>query len=100
MEVFGAGPELYHITYTVNPDCSGTKRSADGVSFGLFVAPNGEEVIVFGARPGSFWCRVRTGESHRGSDIATGDSANSAMLGCCRSNYGISHSDRLQANAG
>jgi hypothetical protein len=43
---------VYDITYTVNPDCSGTYTVADGVSFGLFVAPNGEEVIVFGTTPG------------------------------------------------
>ena len=43
---------VYDITYTINPDCSGTYTVADGVSFGLFVAPNGEEVIVFGTTPG------------------------------------------------
>ena len=39
---------VFDITYTVNPDCSGTYTVADGASFGLFVAPGGEEVIVFG----------------------------------------------------
>jgi hypothetical protein len=43
----------YEITYTVNPDCSGTYTvTAAGVSFGLFVAPNGEELIVIGTDPG------------------------------------------------
>lgn len=43
----------YDITYTVNPDCSGTYTvPSDGVSFGLFVAPDGEEVIVIGTTPG------------------------------------------------
>ena len=40
------------ITYTINPDCSGTYTVADRVSFGLFVALNGEEVIVLGSTPG------------------------------------------------
>ena len=43
---------VFDITYTVNPDCSGTYTVADGASFGLFVAPGGEEVIVFGTTPG------------------------------------------------
>jgi hypothetical protein len=44
---------VFDITYTVNPDCSGTYTVlADGASFGLFVAPDGEEVIVFGTTPG------------------------------------------------
>ena len=43
----------YDITYTVNPDCSGTYTvPAAGPSFGLFVAPNGEELIVIGTTPG------------------------------------------------
>jgi len=43
----------YSITYTVNPDCSGTYTvPAAGASFGLFVAPDGEEVIVIGTTPG------------------------------------------------
>ena len=43
----------YEITYTVNPDCSGTYTvPAAGASFGLFVAPNGEELVVIGTTPG------------------------------------------------
>ena len=43
----------YDITYTVNPDCSGTYTvPAAGVSFGLFIAPDGEELIVIGTDPG------------------------------------------------
>src|SRR5262245_16513531 len=43
----------YDITYTVNADCSGTYAvPAAGVSFGLFVAPDGAEVIVIGLTPG------------------------------------------------
>ncbi len=43
----------YDITYTVNPDCSGTYTvPLAGASFGLFVAPDGEEVIVIGTAPG------------------------------------------------
>jgi len=44
---------VFDITYTVNQDCSGTYTVlGDGASFGLFVAPDGEEVIVFGTTPG------------------------------------------------
>ena len=44
---------VFDITYTVNPDCSGTYTVlGDGASFGLFVAPDGDEVIVFGTTPG------------------------------------------------
>ena len=43
----------FDITYTVNPDCSGTYTVlADGVSFGLYIAPDGEELIVIGTDPG------------------------------------------------
>jgi hypothetical protein len=43
----------YEITYTVNPDCSGTYTvPAAGASFGLCVAPNGEELVVIGTTPG------------------------------------------------
>jgi hypothetical protein len=43
----------FDIKYTVNPDCSGTYTVlADGVSFGLFIAPDGEELIVIGTEPG------------------------------------------------
>jgi hypothetical protein len=41
------------ITYTVNPDCSGTYTvPIAGVSFGIFIAPNGAELIVIGTTPG------------------------------------------------
>ena len=43
---------VFDITYTVNADCSGTYTVADGASFGLFVAPDGEELIVFGTMRG------------------------------------------------
>jgi hypothetical protein len=43
----------FDITYTINPDCSGTYTVlADGVSFGLFIAPDGEELIVIGTDRG------------------------------------------------
>ncbi len=42
------------ITYTVNPDCSGTYTvPVSGESFGLFIAPHGEELMVIGTTPGS-----------------------------------------------
>jgi hypothetical protein len=45
--------EEFDITYEVNSDCSGTYTVlADGVSFGLYVAPNGEELMVIGTGPG------------------------------------------------
>jgi hypothetical protein len=43
----------YDINYTVNPDCSGTYTvPSAGLSFGIFVAPDGEELIVIGTTPG------------------------------------------------
>jgi hypothetical protein len=42
------------ITYTVNPDCSGTYTvPAAQESFGMFIAPDGSELIVIGTTPGS-----------------------------------------------
>ena len=40
------------ISYTVNADCTGTYTVSDGTSFGLFIAPDGEELIVIGTEPG------------------------------------------------
>ena len=48
----------YDIKYTVNPDCSGTYTvhtvppAPPGPSFGIFIAPDGEELIVIGTDPG------------------------------------------------
>ena len=43
----------YDITYTVNSDCSGTYSvPAAGASFGLFVSPDGSELMVVGGTPG------------------------------------------------
>ena len=43
----------FDITYTINPDCTGTYTvPADGASFGLFIAPDGEELTVIGTTPG------------------------------------------------
>ena len=42
------------INYPVNPDCSGAITiPTAGESFGLFIAPNGAELIVIGTTPGS-----------------------------------------------
>jgi|SoiMethySBSTD1v2_1073268.scaffolds.fasta_scaffold1063582_2 hypothetical protein len=42
------------IEYTVNPDCTGTITiPAAGESFGLFIAPNGAELMVIGTTAGS-----------------------------------------------
>ena len=50
------------IEYTVNPDCTGTITiPAAGESFGLFIAPNGAELIVIGTTAGS----VSVGPSRR-----------------------------------
>jgi hypothetical protein len=52
---------VYPIRYTVNPDCSGTYtvEVTDPLGaiireahFGIFIAPDGEELIVTGADPG------------------------------------------------
>jgi hypothetical protein len=41
------------ITYTVNPDCSGTFTIlATGESAGIFIAPHGEELVSIGTAPG------------------------------------------------
>jgi hypothetical protein len=41
------------ITYTVNPDCTGTYTvPSEGLTFNIFVAPGGEELIVIGTKPG------------------------------------------------
>jgi hypothetical protein len=41
------------ITYTVNPDCTGTYTvPSEGITFNIFVAPRGEELIVIGTTPG------------------------------------------------
>src|SRR5215510_13870885 len=48
----------YNISYTVNPDCSGTYTvhtvppAPPGPSFGLYIAPTGAELIVIGTDPG------------------------------------------------
>jgi hypothetical protein len=43
----------YDITYTINPDCSGTYMvPSAGVSFGIFVAPDGQELVVIGTTSG------------------------------------------------
>jgi len=42
------------ISYTVNKECTGTYTvPSEGLSFGIFIAPNGEELIVIGTNPGS-----------------------------------------------
>ena len=41
------------ISYTVNPDCTGTYTvPSEGLTFNIFVAPGGEELIVIGTKPG------------------------------------------------
>jgi hypothetical protein len=43
---------VFPITYTVNPDCSGTYTVTSGPSQGIFIAPSGEELIAIGTDPG------------------------------------------------
>ena len=41
------------ISYTVNPDCTGTYTvPSEGLTFDIFIAPRGEELIVIGTKPG------------------------------------------------
>ena len=41
------------ITYTVNPDCTGTYTvPSEGLTFDIFIAPRGVELIVIGTKPG------------------------------------------------
>jgi hypothetical protein len=41
------------MSYTVNADCTGTYTVHSGsVSFGLFIAPDGDELMIIGTTPG------------------------------------------------
>src|SRR4051794_3001485 len=41
------------ISYTVNSDCTGTYTvPSEGLMFNIFIAPNGEQLIVIGTNPG------------------------------------------------
>ena len=40
--------EVVPISYTVNADCTGAYTVPNGPSFGLFIAPTGEELIIIG----------------------------------------------------
>jgi hypothetical protein len=44
--------EVVPISYTVNADCTGAYTVPNGPSFGLFIAPTGEELIIIGTDPG------------------------------------------------
>jgi hypothetical protein len=45
---------IFPFTYTVNPDCSGTLTvPASKETFGLFIAPTGDELIVIGTTAGA-----------------------------------------------
>ena len=46
--------EVVPISYTVNADCTGTYTVLipGGPSFGMFIAPNGEELLIIGTDPG------------------------------------------------
>jgi hypothetical protein len=46
--------EVVPISYTVNADCTGTYTALipGGPSFGMFIAPTGEELIIIGTDPG------------------------------------------------
>jgi hypothetical protein len=39
-------------SYTVNPDCTGTFSVSSRPSFGLFISPNGEELVMIATDPG------------------------------------------------
>ena len=40
------------VSYTVNPDCTGTYTVQDGPAFDIFIAPNGAELTVIETDPG------------------------------------------------
>jgi hypothetical protein len=44
------------LSYTVNADCTGTYTVLidDGPSFGMFIAPDGEEVAMISTNPGNY----------------------------------------------
>jgi hypothetical protein len=39
-------------SYTVNPDCTGTFSVSSRPSFGLFISPDGEELVMIATDPG------------------------------------------------
>jgi hypothetical protein len=41
-------------TYTVNPDCTGTKTVIGGPKFGIFVSADGSEVATIATDPGNY----------------------------------------------
>ena len=46
--------DAFPIKYTVNEDCTGTYTvPSEGLSFGIFIAPNGEQLMVIGTNPSS-----------------------------------------------
>jgi hypothetical protein len=46
---FGASPG----SYTVNPDCTGTLTFAGGITYDIFVEPNGKQLWMIQTGPGS-----------------------------------------------
>jgi hypothetical protein len=40
------------VSYTVNPDCTGTFSVSSRPSFDLFISPNGEELVMIATDPG------------------------------------------------
>ena len=43
--------EVTPITYTVNPDCTGSYTVPNGPTFGLFIAPDGESIASISTDP-------------------------------------------------
>src|SRR5262245_46228882 len=43
--------EVIPLSYTVNPDCTGSFTVTNGPSFGLFIAPNGESFAEISTAP-------------------------------------------------
>jgi hypothetical protein len=45
--------QVFPISYTVNADCTGAYTVPNGPSFGIFIAPTGEELITIGTDLGA-----------------------------------------------
>jgi hypothetical protein len=43
--------QVFPLSYTVNPDCTGSFSVTDGPSFGMFIAPNGESFAEISTAP-------------------------------------------------
>ena len=46
-------PSPVALTYTLNPDCTGSSSVEKGPNFDIFVSPNGDELVIINTDPGA-----------------------------------------------